>query len=582
MPTGAADPLVGITEKRADSTLLSSARLLASQGSADQVAALLRALVTDPLGLLRALASVGSVDRAVELLGTALTLGLPAELNARLRCLLVELRLAGGEVRLALATAEEILGRGARGTPELPPTVRSAVLAGRAFGRHFQDPDRGRRHAESVLRGYDDRIAPDAEVLAAMAVLSGLVLSDGRLTEGLRLARAAVDGAQAMPSPVWRAYLHLVLADRLLDAGAYGDAESTVRAAVADLIGLGGGGMDSVVALHRARLLGHRGRLAEARDEAQQALAAAMCRGTLLYVPPLLATLGQLALRFGDHDGAEAFVRRYRRTLADGVGRMPSPVYDWVELQVTAARHGAHAALTQMDQQYSHPAPRAALFTRQPGAAAWFVRTALEAGDPHWAAVAAREAERLAEDNPGVPTLAASAVHAVSLLHGDPDGLVRAATEHGHHWARTAAAEDLAALLDTRSRLRTAGAGADADAMAGTPARPRLPAPPATPALTPAPVPPDTPVTPASDPAARAAEENADALSDVERTVAHLVSQGLTNQQVASRIHRSPHTVNYHLRNIFRKVGLSSRVELARHAHLWTTDRPGIDDLGIF
>ncbi|MFI9360317.1 LuxR C-terminal-related transcriptional regulator [Kitasatospora sp. NPDC053057] len=323
--------------------------------------------------------------------------------------------------------------------------------------------------------------------------------------------------------------------------------------------------MDSIVALHRARLLSHRGQLAEARDEAQQALATAMCRGTLLYVPPVLATLGQLALRFGDRDGAEAFVRRYRQTLADGAGCMPSPVYDWVELQVTAARHGAHAALTQMDLQYPSPAQRAALFTRQPGAAAWFVRTALEAGDPHWAAIAAREAERLAEDNPGIPTLAASAVHAAGLLHGDPDGLVRAATEHGHHWARTTAAEDLAALLDTRSRRRTA------EAVAEAPPRPRLSAPPAAP-----------------DPAARAAraartaEENADALSDVERTVAHLVSQGLTNQQVASRIHRSPHTVNYHLRNIFRKVGLSSRVELARHAHLWTTDRPGIADLGIF
>nr|WP_223242870.1 helix-turn-helix transcriptional regulator [Streptomyces sp. CBMA123] len=580
VPASTADPLIGITEKRADSTLLSSARLLAAQGSADQIGALLRALVTDPLGLLRALASVGSLDRAVDLLGTALTLGLPAELNARLRCLLVELRLAGGDVRLALATAEEILGRGTAGSAELPDTVRSAVLAGRAFGRYFQDADRGRRHAESVLRGYDERITPDAELLAATAVLSDLVLADGRLAEGLRLARSAAAGASAMPSPVWRAYLRLVLADRLVDVGAHAEAESTVRTAVADLTGLGGGGMDSVVALHRARLLGHRGRLAEARDEAQQALAAAMCRGTLLYVPPLLATLGELALRFGDHHGAEAFVRRYRQALADGAGRMPSPVYDWVELQVTAARHGAHAALEQLEPRYSDPASRAALFTRQPGAAAWFVRTALEAGDPHWAVIAAQEAERLAEDNPGIAPLAAAAGHAVSLLHGDPDGLVRAATDHGHHWARTAAAEDLAALLDARSRRRDPFA-----TVTDAPPRPRPAGPAPSTAVRAAAVPATpTPVLtlPAPDPGARAAEENADALSDVERTVAHLVSQGLTNQQVASRIHRSPHTVNYHLRNIFRKVGLSSRVDLARHAHLWAVDRPGIADLGMY
>jgi DNA-binding CsgD family transcriptional regulator len=53
-------------------------------------------------------------------------------------------------------------------------------------------------------------------------------------------------------------------------------------------------------------------------------------------------------------------------------------------------------------------------------------------------------------------------------------------------------------------------------------------------------------------------------LSDTERAVAHLVSQGLTNQQIASRVFRSPHTVNYHLRRIFQKLGIRSRVELAR------------------
>ncbi|WBB50422.1 LuxR C-terminal-related transcriptional regulator [Verrucosispora sp. WMMA2044] len=53
-------------------------------------------------------------------------------------------------------------------------------------------------------------------------------------------------------------------------------------------------------------------------------------------------------------------------------------------------------------------------------------------------------------------------------------------------------------------------------------------------------------------------------LSDIERMVASLVSQGLTNQQIASLVFRSPHTVNYHLRRIFRKLDIRSRVELAR------------------
>jgi DNA-binding CsgD family transcriptional regulator len=53
-------------------------------------------------------------------------------------------------------------------------------------------------------------------------------------------------------------------------------------------------------------------------------------------------------------------------------------------------------------------------------------------------------------------------------------------------------------------------------------------------------------------------------LSRREQTVARLVVQGLTNQQIAKRIRCSPETVKFHLRNIFRKLGIGSRVEIAR------------------
>ena len=46
--------------------------------------------------------------------------------------------------------------------------------------------------------------------------------------------------------------------------------------------------------------------------------------------------------------------------------------------------------------------------------------------------------------------------------------------------------------------------------------------------------------------------------------MARLVVQGLTNQQIAKRIRCSPETVKFHLRNIFRKLGIASRVEIAR------------------
>jgi DNA-binding CsgD family transcriptional regulator len=52
-------------------------------------------------------------------------------------------------------------------------------------------------------------------------------------------------------------------------------------------------------------------------------------------------------------------------------------------------------------------------------------------------------------------------------------------------------------------------------------------------------------------------------LTDTERAIALLVSQALTNRQIATRVHLSPHTINYHLRQIYRKLEINSRVQLA-------------------
>jgi transcriptional regulator of acetoin/glycerol metabolism/DNA-binding CsgD family transcriptional regulator len=54
------------------------------------------------------------------------------------------------------------------------------------------------------------------------------------------------------------------------------------------------------------------------------------------------------------------------------------------------------------------------------------------------------------------------------------------------------------------------------------------------------------------------------ALTDTERAIADLVAQGLTNRQVAERVFVSRHTVDSHLRSIFRKVDVTSRIELTR------------------
>jgi DNA-binding CsgD family transcriptional regulator len=44
-----------------------------------------------------------------------------------------------------------------------------------------------------------------------------------------------------------------------------------------------------------------------------------------------------------------------------------------------------------------------------------------------------------------------------------------------------------------------------------------------------------------------------------------LVAEGSSNKEVAAQLFLSPRTVEYHLRKIFMKLGISSRSELIRH-----------------
>jgi DNA-binding NarL/FixJ family response regulator len=55
-----------------------------------------------------------------------------------------------------------------------------------------------------------------------------------------------------------------------------------------------------------------------------------------------------------------------------------------------------------------------------------------------------------------------------------------------------------------------------------------------------------------------------DSLKERELQVARLVVDRKTNPEIASELFLSQKTVETHLRNIFRKIGVSSRVELAR------------------
>jgi DNA-binding CsgD family transcriptional regulator len=53
-------------------------------------------------------------------------------------------------------------------------------------------------------------------------------------------------------------------------------------------------------------------------------------------------------------------------------------------------------------------------------------------------------------------------------------------------------------------------------------------------------------------------------LTEQELQIARFVSEGLTNREVAAQLFLSPRTIDFHLRNVYKKLGINSRTALAR------------------
>ena len=69
------------------------------------------------------------------------------------------------------------------------------------------------------------------------------------------------------------------------------------------------------------------------------------------------------------------------------------------------------------------------------------------------------------------------------------------------------------------------------------------------------------------EPAATHGDDETASLSERESAVLDAVARGLSNREIGRQLWISEQTVKFHLRNLYRKLGISSRTEAARYAY---------------
>jgi DNA-binding CsgD family transcriptional regulator len=273
-----------------------------------------------------------------------------------------------------------------------------------------------------------------------------------------------------------------------------------------------------------------------------------------------LVALGRVAIHTGNGGLFKKCAQIARATLAVEAFDDARRHLLWL-LAVQAMSRGnapeARAALRTDEAHTTVPLP---VLAREVGAESQLVRVAVACGDDSLADAAVGDAEARATLNPGVAAIVAAASHARGLRQDDPGELLTAVdllVGGPRPLVLASALEDLGRAFVHRGRDRdgidalgralelylTAGATWDARRVRGRlrriGVRRRF-------------VPTERPV------------NGWGALTASELEVVRLVVSGLTNRDAAEQLFLSPHTISVHLRHVFTKLDVNSRVALTR------------------
>jgi DNA-binding CsgD family transcriptional regulator len=498
--------------------------------------------------------AAGRCEAAKTFADTALHQALPTEQEAEVLLSVAGMFAASPDVRAEAC-------RQALALSDLPVNLRARhqtllfhnlVTAGRC------DVARAMLDAVTLaVEGCDDVAAQFALELAN----SGLTYADGDFSRALELVEKALrtgvrtdDDTRAHLTYQWRCDV-LTIIDRFDEALLM--STEGVASAHRDRQGWALG----ILETGRGRQLLQMGRLADAAVvlEGQFSVDTASQIVSVLDAAGVVA-LGRVAIHMGDH----ALSRQVHEIAQVMLGQSAPSVRRhaaWLlALQEMAAGDAVRALewlRTFGDEERLSVVP---LFPMDVADEARLIHIAMAARDDELAAHAATTAQRRAQLNPRVRSIEAAAAHATGLLGHNRKKLAEAVSlfDGGPRpLACAAALEDMGVVTveegDTNEAADVFGQALELYAQAGAAwdasrVRGRL----------------RTLGVRRRLVASQRPGRGWAALTDSELVVTRLVAQGLTNREVAERLFVSHYTVSGHLRHIFTKLDINSRVELTR------------------
>lgn len=498
------------------------------------------------------------VHEALDLVDVTLPEGLEPLQEAYLRLVAAEIHQAAGDDAAAMTHLQQALD-----LPALPPELRARLLKTKATGHVYLGDITAAEQTGPGLLETSYRSDEPAVIVSALVFQSQTSFYRGRLAHALELAEEATRRAGTQPAAL---YLRppripaLWLATVLTATDRLADTERILREGQreAEALGLGW----SLPHWHAARAcaLLEQGALDDAAVEAEASLMVADELEITLPIPQARSVLALVEIRRGDLGKA----RDHLRVAAAGSGNTQryGPLVSLARAGLADAEDEAGAGAAALTEHFASREPTR-LLALPPSQWPGIARIALRGEDPSVAQAVSDALRSLTTQDDSQQIIGTVGAHVDGLLHRDTRALASAISGYrstGRPLALAAACEDLGELLavsaDTTPAIPyleeagqlAAGAGAERDQERIRRRLRQL-------GVRSAPV--------RSHTAGHQEWEN---LTESEQKLIPLVVDGLTNRAIADRLYVSVHTVNTHMKHIFTKLGINSRVELTRLA----------------